>query len=322
MPTARCMMFCFRHGGRARCTPHDGALVHHGHAVADADHLLHVAGDHQDGDAAVGEGPHQVVDLVLRADVDAARRLVEDHHLGPHREPFGQHDLLLVAARQRGRGGRRGRGLDAQGAALALRVLGRPAVLHQRAARIGDEVRQGDVVSDRILEDEPRSLAVLWDEIDAAVDGVAWFRDADLLAVQAQRSVDIAVDAEDRAREFRPPRPDQSGETQDLAAMQRQRDVALRIGGGLDADDLQHLLGRGPLRHPVERFEVAPDHQADHRVVLDLGALQRPDHDSVAQHHDAVRAMLDLVQPMRDEDDGDAARLQVGDDGEQPVASR
>ena len=59
----------------------DRALMHHGDAVADADHLLHVAGDHQDGDAGVGERAHQLVDLALGADVDAARRLVEDHDL-------------------------------------------------------------------------------------------------------------------------------------------------------------------------------------------------------------------------------------------------
>ena len=40
------------------------------------------------------------VDLVLGADVDAARRLVEDQHLGVGEQPLGQHHLLLVAARQ------------------------------------------------------------------------------------------------------------------------------------------------------------------------------------------------------------------------------
>ena len=41
----------------------DPALVHDRDAVADADHLLHVAGDHQDGDAGVGQPAHQLVDL-------------------------------------------------------------------------------------------------------------------------------------------------------------------------------------------------------------------------------------------------------------------
>ena len=44
----------------------------------------------------------QVVHLDLGADVDAARRLVDDQDLGPERQPAGQHHLLLVAAGQIG----------------------------------------------------------------------------------------------------------------------------------------------------------------------------------------------------------------------------
>ena len=40
----------------------------------------------------------QVVHLDLGADVDAARRLVDDQDLRPQREPARQHDLLLIAA--------------------------------------------------------------------------------------------------------------------------------------------------------------------------------------------------------------------------------
>ena len=46
--------------------------------------------------------PQQPVDFRLGADVDAARRLVDDQHLRREREPLGEHDLLLVAAAQRG----------------------------------------------------------------------------------------------------------------------------------------------------------------------------------------------------------------------------
>ena len=40
----------------------------------------------------------EIVHLDLGADVDAARRLVDDQHLGPQRQPARQHHLLLVAA--------------------------------------------------------------------------------------------------------------------------------------------------------------------------------------------------------------------------------
>ena len=63
------------------------------------------------------------VDLRLGADVDAARRLVEDQDPALRRQPLGQHDLLLVAAGQPG-----GDGVEARGAhAQALEVGSRPA---------------------------------------------------------------------------------------------------------------------------------------------------------------------------------------------------
>ena len=45
-----------------------------------------------------GEVVEKPVDLALGADVDAARRLVEDQDVGVAREPLGDDDLLLVAA--------------------------------------------------------------------------------------------------------------------------------------------------------------------------------------------------------------------------------
>ena len=44
---------------------------------------------------------HEAVHGGLGADVDALGRLVEDDDLGRGRQPFGDDDLLLVAARQR-----------------------------------------------------------------------------------------------------------------------------------------------------------------------------------------------------------------------------
>ena len=55
-----------------------------------------------DRHAVVRQRAQQPVDFRLGADVDAARRLVDDQHLRPEREPLRQHDLLLVAAAERG----------------------------------------------------------------------------------------------------------------------------------------------------------------------------------------------------------------------------
>ncbi len=71
-------------------------------AGREVEHLGHLARDQHDGTACGGELVDERVNLRLGADVDAARRLVEDQHGASRGEPLRQHDLLLVAARQRG----------------------------------------------------------------------------------------------------------------------------------------------------------------------------------------------------------------------------
>ena len=72
----------------------DRALVHDDHALALAEDLLHVAADHHHGDAFLREGAHEVVNLRLRADIDAAGGLVKDEEPGIERHPFGEDNLL------------------------------------------------------------------------------------------------------------------------------------------------------------------------------------------------------------------------------------
>ena len=55
----------------------DRAVVEHQHAVAAADQLVIVGRVEEDRRAVVGELAQQLVDLLLGADVDAARRIVE-----------------------------------------------------------------------------------------------------------------------------------------------------------------------------------------------------------------------------------------------------
>src|SRR5258708_7580480 len=55
-----------------------------------------------------------MMNLRLRADVHAARRLIHDEHVALAREPLGQRDLLLVAAAQSGNQRIHRRRFDAQ----------------------------------------------------------------------------------------------------------------------------------------------------------------------------------------------------------------
>ena len=133
-------------------------------------------------------------------------------------------------------------------------------------------------------------------------------RDRDRLAVEPDLAAEPAVDAEDRARELAAAGADQPGQAQDLAAAQRQADRLVGIGGGAHAPQLEHGLAGRRRRRQVEGLQVAADHQADHGGVVDLRPGELADHAAVAQDDDAIGAALDLVQPVRDEDDADAAR--------------
>ena len=92
-----------RRGGElvARQLGDDLAAAEGQHAVADVDQLLDVRGDHDVGGARLAVGQHHAVDLGLGADVDADGRILQHDDPVFLPGPAGQHDLLLVAARQR-----------------------------------------------------------------------------------------------------------------------------------------------------------------------------------------------------------------------------
>ena len=77
------------------------AFAHHENAVAHLQNFGQVAGDHQHGHAVRREFADEAIDLGLRADIHALRRLVENQQLRFRREPFREHDHLLVAAGRR-----------------------------------------------------------------------------------------------------------------------------------------------------------------------------------------------------------------------------
>ena len=75
-------------------------MGHDGDAVGQAQNLGQLRGDHDDGLALLRQILEQRVNLILRAHVDAARRLVEDQDVSVTFQPLGHDDLLLVTARE------------------------------------------------------------------------------------------------------------------------------------------------------------------------------------------------------------------------------
>src|SRR3954454_7418282 len=80
----------------------DAALAEDEDAVHQLDVLVDLGRQHHDRDALPGQVEQQLIEVALGADVDAARRVIEQQHSGLRRQPARHHDLLLVAARQRG----------------------------------------------------------------------------------------------------------------------------------------------------------------------------------------------------------------------------
>ena len=136
--------------------------------------------------AARGEAVHQVVDLHLGADVDAARRLVEDEDPHAAGEPLAEDDLLLIAAAQQAHGLRRRR-LHAQFVDNRLRQIGLAAARQHAESRQPTAVRQRDVSRDGQASDQACGLAIFWQQADAAGDRVGRATKSDGRAIDAMR---------------------------------------------------------------------------------------------------------------------------------------
>src|SRR6478672_3012707 len=76
------------------------ALLEHEHPVHQLDQLVDLGREHHDGDPLGRELREQVVDVALRAEVDAAGRVVEQQDAWLGCEPAGDDDLLLVPSRE------------------------------------------------------------------------------------------------------------------------------------------------------------------------------------------------------------------------------
>src|SRR5437762_5604222 len=83
--------------GRPRLDLADNAAATHQiGAVREADHLLDLRRDEEDRGAAGRELDDEIMDAPTRADVDAARGLVEEDDSWPAEHPFREEHLLLV----------------------------------------------------------------------------------------------------------------------------------------------------------------------------------------------------------------------------------
>jgi len=73
-------------------------------SIGQAERLAHIVVDDQDADPAIGQMPHQRLDVADRNRVDARKGLVEQHVIRPGGQCAGDLDAPALAAGQRDRG--------------------------------------------------------------------------------------------------------------------------------------------------------------------------------------------------------------------------
>src|SRR5262249_19598404 len=83
---------------RARDLGRDLALPEDEDPVHQPQEHVDLGRQHHDRDTGAGGLEQHLVDVALRAEVDAARRVVEEQDRRLRRQPPGRHDLLLVTA--------------------------------------------------------------------------------------------------------------------------------------------------------------------------------------------------------------------------------
>ena len=260
--------------------------------------------------------PDQAEHLGLGPDVYPARRLVEEEHPGVRLEPARHHDLLLVAAREQLHPAPDGRRPDVELVLPAARYV--PLLAQVDKARDHGQVGEGYVLVYPELEREPLALAVLGEVADADVDGVLGLPRPQLAPLELDRAAVYPVGAEDGPGELRAARPDEAGEAQDLARAHLEGAVLELLAAAYAGGAQQHVADLH-LRLGVEVADLTPDHQADQPVLVQLGDGEGLDDTPVAHDGDAVGHPEDLVEPVRDVEDGDPLAREAPDDPEELV---
>lgn len=207
----------------------DPSRAHDQNPVGHAEHLRELVRDHDHGLAGGGQIVHQPVDFELRAHVHAPGGLVEDEDLGVGFEPLGQDDLLLIAT-----GKHRGRAVNRVGPQPhACRVPAEGRSLPRPVNPSGwcevAKVGQTEVVEHAPAEYEPLRLAVLGQEADAGLDGVAGAADRERPPIEFQGAAVGLVGSEQQPGRLGAARSDQPREPEDLAPADREGDVANRV---------------------------------------------------------------------------------------------
>lgn len=106
-------------------------------------------------------------DVLLGANIDTARGLIEEKDARSAGHPFGDNDFLLISAAQAAGQLARGIAFDAEAQLVVFCDTEFLGFVEHAPAGVTSEIGQGDVVRNREFESEAVTLAILGNERDA-----------------------------------------------------------------------------------------------------------------------------------------------------------
>ena len=172
---------------------------------------------------AARELTDQAVDVELRGDVDAARRLVEEEHHRLAGKGAGEDDLLLIAAAQLAAALAGTAGAQTH---LAAAGGGKRPLAPSRQEGAGEteaaKMRQRDVLADRPRQEETLRAPLARDVGKAGSPGRCRVPGGRRPPGQADAPAARALGPDQEAQELALPRPGESREPDDLSPLQRE----------------------------------------------------------------------------------------------------
>ena len=228
-------------------------------------------------------------------------------------DPHGQKHLLLIAAGELLDKLVDVRRFDLEFLPVFRRVLPALPELHKAVPRQTVDVGSQHIVRDRHPQEQALVLPVLRDVGQLLPLGAAGGVNMDLFSVQIQLPALRAVYTEDAFEKLRAARAFQACQAEHLTGMQTQRyvfDVVFIADVFQPKDLFSDLAGAGA----VLIHDVAPDHIFDQLFLAGLRYLQRFDVLAVTHDRDRIADLEDLLQTVRNINDGYAPVMQGAHD--------
>ena len=303
----------------------DPAFGHDEHPVAQVRQFLGLGGYDEHRHALARKVADQTMNFGACADVDAARRFVENEHFGPRRQPSGDDHLLLVAAAQSS---------DRRfGAGRLDREVANGAVGERLSAAAADEGRrsmeddrleigEAQVEGDALGQDQPLDPPLLRHEADPSLDGVRRTARRVGLAFERHRALLRAVDAKQEPSQLGPACADEAAKSKDFALPQIEAHAFDPWRAGEGAYGKSRLAGGSSVRPLRRRIDDAADDRLDHRLSRQVRAGQLRHRSAVAKHRHASAEFENFIEPMRHIEHRHARSPKVADDAEQPLGLR